>query len=954
MMKVMKFFSCIACLMLPGLGVAENTDEALEAEPVIEEVTVTGTRIQRRDFTSPSPLVTITREELEFSGQPTLEDYLNQVPQNQPTSGRTLNNGGDGTAGLNLRAFGPGRTLVMLNGRRVAPSGVGSAVDVNNIPSLLVDRVEIITGGASTVYGSDAIAGVVNFITRGEFEGLSFEGGYNVTSEGDADIWDFNAVYGKGFDNGAHVTVYAGRYEREPLFADQRAITAVPIIDNWFTGELQVGGSDSTPYGVINFPRADLGKGPGLVTWDANGVPRPFRDPEDLYNFQPVNYLQAPLSRDTFGAFGAWPLSDRTEVYFELSYAQNEAEISLAESPFGGLVVINIDNPNLSPETQELFSRPQYTDLAEDFGFPPGFAVFNFRRRFPELGPRIRNYDRRYQRYLTGLRGTFGESWHFDTWLTWTDADEQERYFNDGSRSRLRQGLLVDPVSGQCFDPTGGCVPIDPFGPGRVSAEAADFLRVDNILNSTQRRQTLASAVLTGAPFEIWSGPVDLAIGAEWRRDEVRFKADDVLFTGDTIGFRGTAPVDGTETVIEAFAETVMTLYRDQDSGRKLDLEAGLRWSDYDNAGDADTWKLGLNWEVTDGLAVRTMVQRAVRAPNNGELFTTQFTEFGTFVNDNFADPCSASSDPVGNGNTDKCILQGLAPAQVGVFEAQFRYPVAFVNGGNPDLDPEASDTLTLGLVVNPASIPELVVSVDYWRLELEDAIGGINARGICFDPANEAGLFCDRIQRDETGNVSTVLGLLENRALATTDGIDTQVQYGFDLPGPFAVSGDTARLTLNATWSHVLSQEDQALPFTESVDCVGYYGLPCGYGAGETAPENRLLATFNYRSGPLSANLTWRWIDDVDLAAPLVWDTFGIPNPRAAIPSIPSWSYFDLGVSYNWSDRFDSRFGVNNLFDKKPPLMASNVFNNNTDALMYDVLGRTFYLNFSYQVTGN
>jgi outer membrane cobalamin receptor len=237
----------LAGIAIPGLLAAQGTSTSDPAEEdegafVLEEVIVTGTRIKRRDFESPSPLVTVSREDLEFSGQPTLEEYLNKLPQMQPVTGRSLNNGSDGTAVLNLRGMGPGRTLVLLNGRRVAPSGTGSAVDVNNLPSVLIDRVEIITGGASTVYGSDAIAGVVNFITRKDFEGLSIEGGYNVAAEGDADIWDANLAYGLELPGGGNITFYAGRYEREELFADAREISSEFWIDTGDRGELVRGG----------------------------------------------------------------------------------------------------------------------------------------------------------------------------------------------------------------------------------------------------------------------------------------------------------------------------------------------------------------------------------------------------------------------------------------------------------------------------------------------------------------------------------------------------------------------------------------------------------------------------------------------------------------------------------------------------------------------------------------
>jgi outer membrane receptor protein involved in Fe transport len=934
--------------MTPTVSIEAQEEINADEEFVIEEIVVTGTRIKRRDFVSPSPLVTVSREDLEFSGQPTLEEYLNKMPQMQPITGRAHNNGGDGSMNLNLRGMGPGRTLVLLNGRRIAPSGTGSAVDVNNLPSTLIERVEIITGGASTVYGSDAIAGVVNFITRDDFTGLSVEAGYNITAEGDANIWDANVVYGLDLADGGNITFFVGRYEREELFGSERAISSVVWSEDWVSGEWFEGGSANAPGGVVFNPRVDLGDGPVRVTWNPDGTPRAFVDPEDRYNYAPVNYLQTPLSRDSLGILGQVPLSDSWEAYFEAAYARNEAAATVAPAPYFSFATVNTDNPVLTPETQALFSRPEF-----DVG--PGQAGMFLGSRLIGLGPRIIDNDREYMRLLAGLRGTFADGWELDAWFTYTDADEEQRYFNTGSISRIQQGLLIDPATGQCFDTSGGCVPVDLFGENRISPDALNFIRVDDVLNVTSRTQSLASVVVTGAPFEIWSGPVDMAFGVEWRRDEAHFSADDLVFTGDAIGLRARAPIDGTESVYELYAEAIFTLLESRSSAQKLELELGGRWSNYDNAGTVETWKAGLNWQVTDSLRFRTMAQRAVRAPNNAELFTAQFSEFSAFAGGFLVDPCSASQDPVGSGNVDKCLMQGLAESQIGVFEATPFYPTEFVSGGNPNLEPESSDTFTIGAVFNPVSFEGLTLAIDYYDLEIEDTIGGIEPDTICFDPLNTAGIFCDKLERDGTGNVFRVTSLTENRGLLATDGIDFQVQYATDLPESLALIGGDAQLSVGAMLTHVLSLDFQENIVTQVFDCRGKFGWPCwelfsGSSSG-TYPENKLTTNFNYSSGPLTAHLAWRWIDGADNAAPLGSEICcGISDPVLATPQVPSWSYFDLGAAYEWNNGLLLRLGINNLFDKEPPLMGDGQLGPNTDELMYDVFGRTYYLNLRYQ----
>ncbi|MGD8356617.1 MAG: TonB-dependent receptor [Lysobacterales bacterium] len=924
--------------------------EPADQEPsIIEEVIVTGTRIKRRDFDSPSPLVTVPREDFEFSGQPMLDDYLNTLPQLQPFNGRTTNNGSDGTTALDLRGLGPGRTLVLLNGRRIAPSGTGSAVDVNNLPSILIDRVEIITGGASTVYGSDAIAGVINFITRSHLSGLSVEGSYSVTAKGDSDIWDANAVYGWDLSNDGNITFYGGRYEREELYADMRDISSQLFYDDWESGELKPGGSSTIPSGVVFKPQIDLGTGPGPVTWTRDGTPRPAVFPKDLYNYQPFNYLQTPLTRDTLGVLGTLPLAGRWESYFEASYARNKSESSLAPAPFDGYVAVNTDNPVLTAATRALFSREDF--VVED---ESGLAFMTLARRLAEFGPRIIEHDHRYARFLAGIRGEFGSGWSLDAWLTYTDANEKQKYYNTGSNSRIQQGLLVDPATGQCFDTSGGCVPVDLFGEGNLSQEAQDFIRIDGVGTTTSRTQSLASIVVTGAPFEIWSGPVDMSFGLEWRSDNTRYRADDLLVTGDAIGLNADASIDGTESVYEFYSEALLSLWQSRTSGRRLQLEVGGRWSRYDRAGSVTTWKAGLNWQATDSLRFRTMMQHAVRAPNNEELFRAQLRYLASnFVTDTRPDPCSASSNPVNEGNADKCIAQGLPASQIGVFEATPYYPVEYTSGGNLDLVPESSDTFTAGLVFSPKAVAGLTLSVDYYDLQVEDTIGDVSPRVVCFDPLNTAGVFCDKIQRDETGNVSAINALIQNRGLLATNGVDAQIQFLTELPSMLSIFGDTAHLSVNATLNHVFSLEFQQNTVSTGLNCTGKFGWPCAYalsnGVG-TFPRNRMSTNLNYRIGPLTVHLTWQWIGSVDNASPLGAEAiYGFSDPVAAIPRIGSWNYLDLGFAYWWDNGLLLRAGVNNLTDKDPPFMGDQN-ENNTDALMYDVFGRTYFVNLRYE----
>ncbi len=835
----------------PAMAQTASADPA-DSE-AIEEIVVTGSRIQRKDYVSVSPLATIDSMNIEYSGNPTLEETLNWMPQVMPDYGRATNNGGDGSARVNLRGLGAGRTLVLVNGRRLAPSGVGTAVDINNIPQVLVDRVEIITGGATAVYGSDAIAGVVNFLLRDDFDGFSLDASFGTTEQGDSDVRDLNVAFGHNFASGrGNVVLYAGALERDATFAGEREFSSEALEDDW-QGSLVPGGSFRAPELVI-FAPVDAGNGPIFPIFEADGTFREFLDPEDRYNFAPINYLQTPLTRLSAGILADYQVSDALDFYVELGYANNESELNLAEVPAGGALTVNIDNPFLAPSSRQM--------LADNFTSGPNLATFPYGRRISEVGPRIKNNDRDYWRSVLGVRGDLGSDWRYDAWFTWTDADETESYINDVSRSRFAQGVLVDPVTGQCVDTSGGCVPVNPFGAGNISSEAAAYLRVSDVQNKTTREQLLASAYASGPLAELWAGTIDVAIGMEWRKDEGDFTADDVLFTGDTLGFRGQSSISGTEEVWELYAEAIFPLVAEKAWADYLGIEVGARYSDYKLAGAHDTYKLGAEWALPIGLRFRVMGQRSVRAPNIAEQFEEQFTELGFIVSPNNPDPCSASADPVGSGNADKCVLQGLPPDTIGVFEAPELVFGEAVLGGNPSLQPETGETLTAGVVLELNALPNWSFAVDYFDLQVEDTIGPIDSRSICFDALNTDNRFCENIERDATGNMSRITNLTSNRGQLRTRGVDTQLHYVAELPGALSISASGADLDLSLFWTHTLEFTQQENPATSVLECAGRFGEPCHNGEfqeGQTFAENRVTAYANYTSGDWRLHLAWR-----------------------------------------------------------------------------------------------
>jgi len=953
------FFASTAAVASESAGsAADNADATVAVESAsesvfeeageMEEVVVIGSRLLRRDYSSPSPIATLTSEDFEFTGQQTLETALSQMPQFTPSFDRTANNPGNGRANVNLRGLGPHRTLVMLNGRRLSPSGVGSAVDVNNLPQALIESAEIITGGASTVYGSDAVAGVINFNVRQDFEGFGLDASAYMTEEGDSNIYDLSLAYGHNFADGrGNITIFGGYYDREETYADARAFTSVPLTDDTWTGELSVTGSPSTPSGALGFPWVDFGNGPASTIFDPDGNPREFIEPDDLYNWAPWNYLQVPMSRYNAGLMFHHDLTDRSELYIEASYSHSETQLVLAPVPVREWLVINTDSPVLTPATRALFADNL---IPIDEGVGVGF----FYKRLEEFGPRVQDLTSEYTRLLTGLRGEIGRDWSYDVWMIYTESDDEEVIRNDGSRSRLQQGLLVDPVSGQCYDPSDGCVPVDIFGAGRLSPPAIDFVRVPPLLSLMHRRESLVSGFVRGRLFDNWAGSVEAVVGGEWRRDRGRFDADEYLFTDDSLGFDGIPSVLGEEEVYEVFAEILIPLLEDKALADYLALELGYRYSKYEHADSVDTYKVGLEWRPVASVGFRGMFQRAVRAPNLWEAFSEQVVYDDFLVTDDpEEDPCTKSADPVGDGNVEKCMATGLPQELVGVFEAS-QFPTRFISGGNPDLESETADTVTAGIVLTPERFPDFQLSVDYFEIEIEGEIGQLAALEACFDPANTGVLFCDNISRDPiTFNVNEIREYNVNRGVARTAGVDTQLSYRTALPAALAIGDAGAELGVNVFWTHVIELTSQNTPFSTVIDCAGTFGWPCtDLIDGMTWPSDRVTSRFNYLSGDFAANLTWRWVDGSDngayTGAPLV----GIDPAELllAVPAVGRKNYFDLSFSYLFGEHVLAMFTIANLTETEPPMMADWVLDKNTDTRMYDIFGRSYTVSFSLQ----
>lgn len=923
-------YACVAAAQVGSESVADGSQ-------LIEEIIVTGSRIARRDFFSVSPIVTVDRTEISLTGATEVKSLLNALPQVDPGVGSGTSNDFQGSARVNLRSLGDGRTLVLLNGRRYAANGIFGTVDLNALPPVILDRVEIVTGGASAVYGSDAIAGAVNFILRNDFDGFESSLQYDVTERGDGDTYNFDIAYGTPFGDGrGNLALFGNYYKRSSIFQDERSFSRTPLTSDDDTGEIISDASFISASGAID-GELDV----DFYTFDADGAPRLFVDPDDRFNWASTNALLAPMERYSANAFGHYDLGDGIRTYFEANFAHSIPEQRRSDV-FADFVDVNVDRPDITPALRNLLAS-EYDPDGDGIA-----SIFLLRRFTAERGDAIRINERDSYRAMVGIEGDFGAGWQWSSDYSYTTTDLDMRVINDSSVSRIRQGLLVDPATGACFDPSGGCVPVNPFGAGNLSEAAADFIALTGTSADEKLTEQIVNASLRGSLVEIWAGELDVALGVEFRRDKISFTPSDSILSGDSLFNGSDVASSGVISVKEAFAEARIPLLTDAKWAPYIGLEAGVRVSDY-NINDSNlwTWKLGAEWQVTGGLRLRTMLQRAIRVPSAAELFQESTLVGSFFFIGPFFDQCSASRDPVGNGLAELCIAQGIPANQIGVFEADF-FPTAVSFSSNPELEAEEADTLTAGVVWQPEAARGLSLSIDYFKIEIDNAttlIDPTDATTLCFITRDINDQFCRTFSRGPSGDIATSLITFVNAAEARTEGIDFAFEYNWQADA-LALFDDSASFGLSFIATYYLEAGVQSSPLAPFLDCAGKFGALCDdfvfLGA---LPDLRTNARLTYQSGPFAASLRWLRIDGMDNSEDEIRRITNRPPPVLAVPQVSAMNYFDLTLQQDVGERFDLSLGISNLFDEDPPFLGSANRDANTDPRTYDTLGRRYFL---------
>lgn len=886
----------------------------------IETVVVTGSRIARPDLQSNSPINIITEDFFQQKGSVNVEEVLNQLPQVVPGLTAQVNNGGDGTATVDLRGLGPTRTLVLINGRRFVPATNTGRTDLNAIPANLIERIDVVTGGASAVYGSDALAGVVNFVLKDDYEGAEVGSRFGQSERGDGNTFDVHALLGGNFgEERGNATLAMTYYKRDPVFQDAREHSAIDLQGNGSaTGVAgRLDNSPFNPYGA--FGGAPAGSN---FAFNADGTPRRFVNalPEtnggvgDRYNFAPTNYLQTPQKRYTLDAFLKYDLADHVQAYAELYYIKNDAEANLAPTPATNLV-LPVTNPLLTQQTRDLLATRDN---------PTAPAIF--RRRMVEFGQRISDASFDTSQAVLGMNGKFSDTWGWDMYYSYGRTGESINIIGDISETRLNASLAGCPTGAGTVP---GCRVVDFFGPGKISAEDVQFLRIPSAVDVFEFERQNVQATVNGTLVAMPAGDLGAAFGVEYRKDSSSFMPSESSQRGDLSGFNALSPIAGSFDVKEVYAEFSIPLLVDKPGVESLSIEAAGRYSDYSSVGGLSTYKGGLEYTPISGLKLRSTIASASRAPSVFELFQAGDQSFPTVT-----DPCAlldatGAENYPGNvvpaGIARVCQLSGL-PGD-GTYAAQANSQVEASLVGSSSLAEESSDTFTVGLVWTPEFISNFSATIDYYDISVDGFVarlaGGAVAQvencylsGVTTAAEYAANENCRNISRNPSGELLVTQPLV-NTGTLTTKGIDVSLQYAFDLP---------------STLGHMSLRLDANMLDEFNLDGEEYSGLSSGdFG---TLPELRSNLRVVYDRGPFQASLNWQRIGEVDERPGDGGDTH-----------ISAWNYFDLYSRFTIAERYTLSAGVSNLLDEDPPVILTGFTNTNTDNTTYDGIGRRFFV---------
>lgn len=950
----------LASTMLVGMAGGVSVTAAATAQDADEreQIIVTGSRIPRQDLSGPSPVAIFDEASIDQSGVVSIGRLLRELPSVAGAGQTTaINNGGDGTEQISIRGLGAERTLVLINGRRVPDSsaGLSGQVDLNTIPVSLIERVEVLKDGASVTYGSDAVAGVVNVILRDDFEGFEFTYQGGVSGEGDGDRHDYSLTFGEVFDGG-NFLLNLSRTEQDEIVAGDRdwSATAFGIL----FGEVIPLGSSAPPWGnyfVTGAGASSVTLGPDFSGGSFSGF-RDFSSATDTYNFAPVNYQTQPTERFSATAIGNLDIEAlsgvgpfvNTRMFAEVSYIDRESQQLLAEVPLAPFAFFGFDAPYSAANA--------YNPFGQD--------ITDWRRRLVETGGRSGPNQTSTLRIVAGLEGELQGGWEWAFTYLYGDVDQSTSFgpIINLERTALAVGPTAVDGSGTLRCDTNGdgsftsaddqlCVPLDVFGENSITPEMIDYIGLTQNEQTSATSEVFSFDLVNPELFQLPAGPMGVALGYVHREERGSFTPDSLVAD---LALRSAAtgtpalPTDGGYTLDELFLEVRVPVLANQPLAHALDLEGGVRYSDYDTFGDTTNWAIGLLYRPVEDLLLRARFNTAFRAPQINDLFGGQSFSFPSVT-----DPCASSP-------TAACIADGVPAGGFTQISSQVRTIV----GGNSTLQPEEADIYTFGFVATPSFLEGVAFGADYWNYELTDPITTVGA-GVILSQCAATGDFCNLITRITTPGATQGAPILiddrtTNVGRIETSGVDFFAEWQGIEAGQFILG-----FKLDGT-------------YTDTYDLTQANGLVLQH-AGYFRDDNeghfaewRLGAAATAEIGPFLGSISWRWIDEVtefgdDLVGSCV-DVAGnevtpgvnrgltcvtasnpesVNNLGAFQRTMDGAQYFDLYTQYEFGlwERVQGQvfFGIDNIFDEDPPFSVDG-FNDNTDVRTFDTVGRYFY----------
>ena len=968
----------------------------------MEEVVVTGTRIKRKDLNTPAPVTVISEQQIAASGKMSLGDFLQTLPEQAGGANTAINNGGDTSTQVSLRNLGSQRTLVLVDGKRFITGVPGGGelsdpgVDLNAIPAGAVERIEVLKDGASAVYGSDAIAGVVNIITRKRMNGVEFRLNGSESGYHDAGVVDFNVLAGTSHDKGGFI-LGGGYYKQGAIFAADRSWAAQALTYDYATGQAFPGGSSRIPSGraqvdltnpecntpTCNALRAAGYSGatgqylPATTTPDPVGSPlacvppatlsadkmscvggtgwRKYiggGTPNDTYNFQAVNYLVTPSERYSLYGNGDYQINDYLRAYLHGTWVNRHGSNMLA------------------PEPLDTGSYGIVYSAANAYN-PFGIDLLDARRRLVEASGRTQEFNLSTFHSFAGFDGTLPKelgplaSWSYDLFFGYARNDEIQTTNGSLNTSLVAQALGPSNAAGtQCLTAPGGavipnCTPANLFNPGNTPLTPAmlSSMGVFTGINNGGNSMTMLGASLSGELVKLWAeNPMALAVGYEHRYETGFFTYNPIAVAGLDSDYNGNN-THGSYSVGEVYGELNIPILSNMPLAESLEAVAAFRYSDYSTFGGNTTYKFGARYSPVRDITLRGTASTGFRAPGLTSLYSPATGGDAEAATDPCAgpgiDPASALGQQcaanlkrggggavaVNNGNTDTQILSTF--------------------GGNPNLKPEKATIYTMGLVYEPSYLQGLSLTVDFYNIGITDDIASIGTPNIlagCYPGAgktpNQA--YCDLVSRGPNGQISGqngVIDILQNVGTTTTDGIDVAARYylhsGIGLWGFLADA-------------NFLLLYDQRLPDGTLVHGKGNFDLGAAGIVNGALPDYKFNLGVNWANKGWMANAVGHYISGFKECADSTGESSGsgqcyknytapdgTPYPAHNVPFYQTYD-LNLGytVPYSWGST-GLTLGIKNMFNTKPPPVYNTQFQTNSDAYTYDFVGRDFYFQF-------